>query len=131
MAGISTVAPLRIANAYRYNGKELNHEEFSDNTGLELYDYGFREYAPQIARFPQLDPLTDEFHELTPFQYASDEPVANIDLDGLEGVGSVGGLAADASKGIDASVRLGEVVVKAAKPMTTSAKIISLSSPRL
>jgi len=120
MAGISTVGPLRIANAYRYNGKELNHEEFSDNTGLELYDYGFREYDPQIARFPQLDPLTDEFAVLTPYQYASNDPVGNIDLDGLEGVGSVGGLAADASKGIDASVRLEEVVVKAVQPTTVA-----------
>ncbi len=40
--------------------------------------------TPQIGRFPQLDPLTDDYPELTPYPYASDEPIANIDVDGLE-----------------------------------------------
>jgi hypothetical protein len=29
--------------------------------------------------------LTDNYPDLTPYQYASDEPIANIDIDGLEG----------------------------------------------
>jgi hypothetical protein len=39
----------------------------------------------------QLDPLTDDYPELTPFQYASCDPITNIDIDGLEGGGAVGG----------------------------------------
>jgi len=38
----------------------------------------------RIARFTQLDPLTWEYPELTNYQYASDEPIANVDMDGLE-----------------------------------------------
>jgi len=68
---------------YRYNGKELNHEEFNDNTGLELYDYGFREYDPQIGRLIEEDPLTDALSMLSPYQYAADEPVGHIDVNGL------------------------------------------------
>ncbi|MEI6584018.1 MAG: RHS repeat-associated core domain-containing protein [Chitinophagia bacterium] len=72
-------------NSYLYNDKEL----FEDGD-LGWYDYGFRNYDVQIGRFPQLDPLTDEYHFLTPYQYASDDPISNIDLDGLEGVSSTG-----------------------------------------
>jgi hypothetical protein len=32
-----------------------------------------------------LDPLTDDYPELTNYQYASNDPIANIDIDGLEG----------------------------------------------
>ncbi|HXL55773.1 MAG TPA: hypothetical protein VN958_05930, partial [Chitinophagaceae bacterium] len=43
----------------------------------------------QIGRFTQLDPLTWDYPELTPYQYASDEPIANVDMDGLESLSSV------------------------------------------
>jgi RHS repeat-associated protein len=77
----------KLSNPYLYNDKD----ELDENTTLSWYDYGFRNYDPQIGRFPQLDPLTDDYPELTPFQYASNDPIANIDVDGLEAAGSVGG----------------------------------------
>jgi RHS repeat-associated protein len=69
-----------LKNNYLYNGKEL-----FDDADLNWYDYGFRNYDPQIGRFPQLDPLTDSYPFLTPYQYASCDPITNIDIDGLEG----------------------------------------------
>jgi RHS repeat-associated protein len=66
---------------YQYNGKELN-EDF----GLNLYAYGFRYYDAAISRFISVDPLANKFPYLTTFQYASGNPVKNIDLDGLEGL---------------------------------------------
>ena len=69
-----------LKNTYLYNDKEL-----FDDGDLNWYDYGFRNYDPQIGRFPQLDPLTDEYPSLTPYQYASNDPITNIDVDGLEG----------------------------------------------
>ncbi|MEO5995603.1 MAG: DUF6443 domain-containing protein [Chitinophagaceae bacterium] len=71
----------RTGNKHLYNDKEL-----IDDAGLNWYDYGFRNYDPQTGRFPQLDPLTDDYPFLTPYQYASNDPITNIDLDGLEGV---------------------------------------------
>ncbi len=47
-------------------------------------DYGFRNYDAQIGRFTQLDPLTDEYPVYAPYQFAGNDPIANVDLDGLE-----------------------------------------------
>jgi len=51
-------------------------------------DYGMRVYDPRAGRFLSVDPLTRNFPTLTPFQYASNSPIINIDLDGLEGKNS-------------------------------------------
>jgi len=52
--------------------------------GGSTYDYGFRIYNPQIAKFLSVDPLSKEYPMLTPYQFASNSPISNIDLDGLE-----------------------------------------------
>ena len=57
---------------------------------LGLYDYKKRFYDPQIGRFTTMDPLAEHFENLTPYQYASNSPVGNIDLDGLEAVSACG-----------------------------------------
>jgi RHS repeat-associated protein len=47
-------------------------------------DYGMRIYRPDIGRFGSVDPITSQYPELTPFQFASNSPIGGIDLDGLE-----------------------------------------------
>ena len=37
-----------------------------------------------VSRFLSVDPITKEYPELTPYQFASNSPIAGIDLDGLE-----------------------------------------------
>jgi len=67
---------------YGFNGKEKDQNgEFGSITN---YDYGFRIYNPAVGRFLSVDPLTEDYPMLTPYQFASNSPIANIDLDGLE-----------------------------------------------
>ena len=49
-----------------------------------MYDYGFRIYNPRIARFLSVDPLTSSYPWYTPYQFAGNSPILNLDLDGLE-----------------------------------------------
>ena len=89
IAGISS-KKLGDGNEGLLDNKNLyNDKELIDEADLDWYDYGFRNYDPQIGRFPQLDPLTDDYPELTPYQYASNEPIANVDMDGLEKLSAV------------------------------------------
>lgn len=66
---------------FGFNGKEKlnliagigNHE-----------DYGYRHFDTRVARFWGVDPLTNKYPMLTPFQFASNTPIWATDLDGRE-----------------------------------------------
>jgi RHS repeat-associated protein len=67
------------SDGYRYgfNGKE-------NDADWDVQDYGFRIYKPELGKFLSVDPLTQSYPELTPYQFASNTPIQAIDLDGLE-----------------------------------------------
>ena len=68
-------------NEYRYgfNGKENDNDISAGGQ-----DYGLRIYDSRLGKFLSVDPLTDEYPELTPYQFASNRPIDGIDLDGAE-----------------------------------------------
>lgn len=43
-------------------------------------------YDAVIGRFTGVDPISDQFPELSVYNYASNEPIANFDLHGLQSV---------------------------------------------
>lgn len=86
MAGISSKASEfgKPQNKRGYNGNELQNKEFSDGSGLELYDFNARTYDQQLGRFIQRDPLASFGTTLSPYLYGSDNPILRNDPFGLK-----------------------------------------------
>ena len=63
---------------YKFGGKELQSE-----FGIEMYDFGARNYDPALGRWMNIDPLTDNMRNNSPYNYAFNNPVLFIDYAGL------------------------------------------------
>jgi len=62
---------------YLYNGKEL-----VPDVNLNWYDYGARMYDPQLGRFHTQDRFAEKYLDFSPFQYAANNPVLFLDING-------------------------------------------------
>jgi RHS repeat-associated protein len=87
MAGISSKAMAfgNPQNKNKYNdGNELQSEEFTDGSGLEIYDAKHRLYDPQIGRFWQIDELAESNFDWTLYNFAINNPINFNDPLGLK-----------------------------------------------
>src|ERR1700744_6773062 len=84
MSGISdkAIKTNYAENKYRFGAKELQHQEFSDGTGLEEYDYGARMQDPQLGVWHNIDPLAEKYYPVSPYNYKADNPIKYLDPNG-------------------------------------------------
>ncbi len=73
------------SNKFLFLGQELQ-----DELDLNWVQFKYRNHDPTIGRFFSVDPLTEEFPNQTPFQFASNNPIWKIELEGLEGIPTSG-----------------------------------------
>ncbi|MBZ5856411.1 RHS repeat protein [Flavihumibacter profundi] len=84
MTGISSKAASKFDNKYKFNGKELNNKEFSDGTGLETYDFGARNFDAEIGRWQNIDPLADDYDNISCYASVLNNPIRLYDPNGME-----------------------------------------------
>jgi RHS repeat-associated protein len=86
---ISGISDKTFKTPYKQNklkgngGSELQDKEFSDGSGLELYDAMLRGFDPQIGRFLQIDPLSDISENKSAYSFVDDNPISFNDPVGL------------------------------------------------
>jgi RHS repeat-associated protein len=66
---------------YGFNGKEMDNEVSGQGN---QYDYGFRIYDPRLGRFLSTDPLTKDYPWYSTYQFAGNQVIEAIDVEGLE-----------------------------------------------
>ena len=62
---------------HKYNGKE-----FERKNGLNWMDYGARHYDAALGRFTTMDKFAEKYYSMSPYQYAGNNPMNNMDING-------------------------------------------------
>jgi len=73
-----------VVNGVHHPYGYLNQEE-NEELGLGWLSFRHRNYMPEIGRFFGIDPVAGDYVTISPYQFAHNNPVWKIELEGLEG----------------------------------------------
>src|SRR6185295_2826561 len=80
---ISSSGSLASANVYRFSSKEIH-------VASVMYYYGYRFYDPNLQRWPNRDPIEEEY-DINLYRYVYNSPLSHVDQNGLWGI-QIGGV---------------------------------------
>ncbi|MDN3657817.1 DUF6443 domain-containing protein [Ferruginibacter paludis] len=83
-AGISSKAAGKFESNKKFQGQDFEHKEFTDGSGLEIYEFKYRMDDPQTGRFWQIDPLAEKYLYNTTYAFSENKVVSSIEVEGLE-----------------------------------------------
>ncbi|MFY0602952.1 MAG: lamin tail domain-containing protein [Flavobacteriaceae bacterium] len=73
------------AQKFGYLGQELNEE-----LGLNWHSYKWRNADPALGRFFSVDPISEDYMSISTYQFAHNNPIWKIEVEGLEGLETFG-----------------------------------------
>lgn len=76
---LSTSGSGRLKNKNKFQGQELN-----DVFDVNYYEFKYRQHDPQIGRFTQIDPLSDDYRYQSPYNFSENRVTDGRELEGLE-----------------------------------------------
>ena len=79
VAPATSVASTSSPNRWHFSGKE---SQSILNVSIPLLDFGARMYNPAIARWTAADPLSEDYHGVSPYAYCVNSPMTYVDSDG-------------------------------------------------
>ena len=84
MAGISSKSAGTIQN----KDKTFQGQKFDDDLGLNWVQFKWRNHDPQIGRFIEIDPLSEDYEYNSTYAFSENKVTNHVELEGLEAVPS-------------------------------------------
>jgi len=71
-----------VAKKFKFGGKELQ-DDLIGGKNLDWYDFSARNYDPALGRWMNIDPMAELMYSHSPYNFAFNNPVYFVDLDGM------------------------------------------------